>query len=123
MGIIQCKVKILYIKIMSIDKNEQICSLIETYENMLTAKQIEILHDYYFLDLSLSEIAENNGTTRQAVKDILDRAVKLCLNYEEKLNLHKKLMAEKENLNKILQLNDIDEIKKIVNDTISKLEV
>ena len=59
---------------MSIEKTNEICNLIETYSAMLTPRQQDILHDYYFLDLSLSEIAENYDVTRQAVKDILDLA-------------------------------------------------
>ena len=38
---------------------------------MLTKKQYEIINDYCNNDLSLSEIAENNSITRQAVRDII----------------------------------------------------
>ena len=43
---------------------------------MLTQKQFDFLNDYYNNDLSLSEIAENNQITRQAVRDIIKKGEK-----------------------------------------------
>lgn len=64
--------------------------LYDLYKNLLTDKQKEYFEEYYFNNLSFSEIAENYDVSRNAVyrqvkftKDILD-------NYEEKLMLKKK---------------------------------
>lgn len=55
------------------EKNVKISMLCQIYGKMLTDKQYEIINDYYNNDLSLSEIAENNNITRQAVRDIIKR--------------------------------------------------
>ena len=105
---------------MSIEKTNEICNLIETYSSMLTPRQQDILHDYYFLDLSLSEIAENYEVTRQAVKDILDRAVKQCYQYEEKLHVFAKSSKLKSTLQEILQLDNISTIKDRIQDMVDE---
>ena len=55
------------------DKKVEISILCEIYGKLLTKKQYEFINDYYNNDLSLSEIAENNGITRQGVNDILKK--------------------------------------------------
>ena len=52
------------------DRKVEISILCEIYGKLLTKKQLNILDNYYNLDLSLSEIAENEGITRQAVRDL-----------------------------------------------------
>ena len=56
------------------EKNVKVSILCQMYGKMLTDKQYEFLDDYYNNDLSLSEIAENNKITRQAVRDIIKQA-------------------------------------------------
>ena len=51
------------------DKKVEISMLWEIYGNLLTDKQNEYIDYYYNQDLSLSEIAENDNITRQAVKE------------------------------------------------------
>ena len=75
----------------------KICILLDIYENLLTEKQRELLNDYYNNDLSLSEIAENEGITRQAVRDNLKKGENNLLEYESKLSLMKN-MQEREKL-------------------------
>ncbi len=108
---------------MNLDKNDEICNLIDTYSSMLTERQKDVLHDYYFLNLSLSEIAENYDITRQAIKDILDRGLNQCYNFEEKLHIYSNLLKTRQKLNKILQLNDINKIKEEIINIINDLEV
>lgn len=105
---------------MSIEKTNEICNLIETYSSMLTSRQMELLHDYYFLDLSLAEIAENYNITRQAVKDILDRAIKQCYTLEDNLKVYAKSLELKNTLNNLLNLNDISSIKQGIKDIVDK---
>ena len=67
------------------EKKVEISILCELYGKLLTKKQLEFMNDYYNNDLSLSEIAENNDITRQAVRDILKKGEKKLFEYEEKL--------------------------------------
>ena len=54
---------------------------------MLTDKQHEVIDYYYNDDLSLSEIADNQGITRQGVHDSIKRAESQLLDMEERLGL------------------------------------
>lgn len=63
------------------EKNVKVSILCQIYGKLLTKKQFEIITDYYDNDLSLSEIAENNQITRQAVRDIIKKIRKKnCMN-------------------------------------------
>lgn len=61
--------------------------LFDFYGDMLTEKQRELFDLYYNDDLSLSEIAENMGITRQAVRDSVKRAERTLRAYETRLGL------------------------------------
>ena len=50
----------------------------------------EYFEEYYFDNLSLSEIAENENITRQAVRDNLKKGERKLFDYEEKLEIMKK---------------------------------
>ena len=54
--------------------NVEITILYDFYGDVLTEKQRDFLNYYYNDDLSLSEIAENEGITRQGVRDAIKRA-------------------------------------------------
>lgn len=64
--------------------------LLAYYGGLLPPKQNEMLTAYYDMDLSLSEIAENEGLTRQGVHDAIKRAEQQLSGYEEELGLIKK---------------------------------
>lgn len=82
--------------------------LLEIYGKLLTEKQCDLLDDYYNSDLSLSEIAENQGITRQAVRDNLKKGEKNLLEYEDKLGIMKKNEVQQKMLDDIFEtLNSI----------------
>ena len=56
-------------------KNLDISVLLDFYGDMLTEKQREVIGFYYNEDLSLSEIGEFEGITRQGVRDSIQRGV------------------------------------------------
>ena len=67
-----------------------IISLYDIYGELLTDKQRECFEEYYFNNLSLSEISENSNVSRNAIhKQIKDSEEKL-INYETKLNIYTK---------------------------------
>ena len=67
-----------------------ISQLFDYYGDLLTDKQQEYFKDYYFNNLTLSEISENNEISRNAVhKQIKDAEIKLEF-YESKLHLNDK---------------------------------
>lgn len=76
--------------------------LINIYGKLLTDNQLAILADYADNDLSLSEIAENNNITRQAVNDIIKKGENKLLEYESKLGIMKKTLDEEKQIQKIL---------------------
>lgn len=78
--------------------------LFDYYGDFLTKKQKDIFELYYLNDLSLGEIAENNGITRQGVYDILRRSQDILLNFEEKLGMVKKYLYREKELEEILEL-------------------
>ncbi|MBZ4687136.1 MAG: uncharacterized protein PWQ96_379 [Clostridia bacterium] len=99
--------------------------LFDFYGELLTKKQQEIFKLYYFQDLSLAEIAENYSISRQAVYDIIKRTEELLTEYEQKLNLYKKFLYQKQELEKLrtLLLNlDMNYDKKTIQQSIQCLD-
>ena len=84
------------------DKKVELSMLIEIYGKLLTEKQLEILDNYYNMDLSLSEIAENNQITRQAVRDIIKKGESKLFELEEKLEIMKRMLKQEEKIAVIL---------------------
>ncbi len=70
---------------MTIEKREESMALYDIYGELLTDKQREYFEDYYFEDLSISEIAENRNVSRNAVFDQLKRVTRILMEYEKKL--------------------------------------
>ena len=97
-----------------VENKVKISILNELYGKLLTKKQSEIIDGYYNRDLSLSEIAENNNITRQAVRDILKKGEKKLFEYEEKLQFMKRTLSQEKKIEKVLseltkiQKNDSD---------------
>lgn len=69
------------------NKPFEMCLLFDFYGDMLTEKQKELFDLYYNEDLSLSEISEHAGITRQGVRDGIVRAEHILREMEEKLGL------------------------------------
>ena len=92
------------------EKNVEISMLCQIYGKVLTEKQYEVLNDYYNNDLSLSEIAENNNITRQAVRDIIKKSENKLYELEKNIGFMKKSLEEEKIVNEII--NSLDELKK-----------
>lgn len=77
-------------------KNMDMAILLDVYGGMLTEKQSDTLGLYYNEDLSLTEIAENTGITRQGVHKCIRNAEEYLLQLEETLGFarHYKQLSE-----------------------------
>ena len=69
------------------EKNVRMAILFDYYSEMLTDKQKEYFDLYYGENLSLSEIAENDGISRQGVRDVIVRAESIMEDAEAKLGM------------------------------------
>lgn len=96
----------------------RISMLLQIYGKLLTEKQFEFMDYYYNEDLSLSEIAENQNITRQAVREILAKSKNKLEEYEEKVMFYEKINKINSLLDKLEKTNqkEIQEIRKILND-------
>lgn len=74
------------------------------YGGLLTEKQFQCLSFYFDDDLSLSEIADELGVSRQAVHDLLKRVEQTLERYEAKLKLLEQTEANEAKLLHIIDL-------------------
>lgn len=74
-------------------KNLEISLLLDFYGDVLTEKQRDVMEQYYNDDLSLAEIADNFGITRQGVRDSIKRGEGIILELEEKVGFAKRYRA------------------------------
>lgn len=72
-----------------VKKVEKINRLLDIYGRLLTKAQYDIMSDYYYCDLSLSEISELRKITRTAVSDAIKKSTKKLEQFEEKLMICK----------------------------------
>ncbi len=86
----------------------EVNELYKHYHPLLTDKQRLLMTYYYQDDYSLSEIADLENISRNAVHDLLKRAVKKLYNYESKLQLHN-LEQKRYNILKTLKKSITDE--------------
>lgn len=102
--------------------------LYDFYGELLTEHQKSICEDYFFNDIGLSEIAEERGTSRQAVHDMVKRIEKLLLGYEEKLHLVERFLKTKDMIKQVkgyidelVSYENVNEEEKNIIDKIGKL--
>ena len=96
------------------EKKVEISMLWQIYGNLLTEKQYKVIDYYYNQDLSLSEIAENENITRQAVRDIIKKGEKKLFEYEEKLMFMKRTLNQEKKIEKAL--SELTKIQKEYSD-------
>ena len=97
------------------EKDLRYVELFELYQGLLTEKQREMFLSHYCYDLSLAEIAEPEGSTRQSVYAVIKTVKEKLDEYEQKLGFldkNQKLIeiakqmdkANKEIADKILEI-------------------
>lgn len=88
------------------EKNLGISILLDHYGAMLTDKQRDVIDLYYNQDLSLAEIAEHEGISRQGVRDNIKRGEAFLLEMEQKLHLAQKMTDLLETIETVSRLCD-----------------
>lgn len=87
-------------------KNYDIAVLLDFYGELLTEKRRDFINYYYNDDLSLAEIAENEGLSRQGVRDTVKKAEEQLLEYERILKTAEKFRAVSDLCSRISAIAD-----------------
>lgn len=85
--------------------------LYDFYGELLTSHQKDIYEDFVLNDLSLGEISQERGISRQGVYDIVKRCRRQLQSYEEKLHLVDRFMHIRKDISKI-----VDNAEDIINE-------
>ncbi len=107
-----------------LDQLNRINLLFDIYSALLTERQQEVLHLYFSDDYSLGEIAAEYSISRQAVYDLIQRALGSLNKFEEKLGLYRlfndqqKLLTEAESLltEEMMTEYKVKRLKEIISD-------
>ena len=94
---------------MNLEERVQIAILTKYYGKLLTERQQSILNMYVDNNLSLAEVSEDLGISRQAVKDALDNSMLTLKQTEEKLGF----ISRDNNIKQIIENSQIDTTTKI----------
>lgn len=96
--------------------------LYDFYGELLTEHQRAIYEDAVYNDMSLGEIASEQGISRQGVHDLIKRCDKILAGYEEKLHLVEKFTNAKESIAHIADMTGELLSEDIPEHTKSKIE-
>ncbi len=111
--------------------------LFDFYGDLLTDRQKEFYDLYYNEDLSLAEIAENYGISRQGVRDVIVRAEAAMTEIEDKTHIIRRYFQTRGQIEAIDQAADrllqmvnersyqdesLDEIGRIIKENTAKLK-
>ena len=94
--------------------------LLSLYQNLLSKTQKEILEDYFFYNLSFSEIAENRKISRSAVEDAIKKALKKLDDFEKELKVLEKnekileLVAKAKDASGDEKIQLLEEVERII---------
>ena len=105
------------------DKIYEQTMLFDFYGELLTEHQRSIYEDAVYNDLSLGEIANERGISRQGVHDLIRRCDKILQDYESKLHLVERFARAKETVAKIEKLTASDAGYSDLRERLRKIEV
>ena len=83
------------------DKRDYFILLYDYYSSLFSLKQKEYFEDYYFNNLSLSEISENMGVSRNAIHKSIKLIESKLLFYEENMGLYEKSLKLQSIIDKV----------------------
>ena len=106
------------------NKPFEMCMLYDFYGELLTDHQKAIYEDVVINDMSLSEIAREQGISRQGVHDMIRRCNKTLEEYEQKLHLVEKFLnirGQVRKINSLAKESHSEEIVSISNEILEEL--
>ena len=105
-----------------IEKTIRYTKLFNLYSGLLSDAQKDILYDYFFLDLSISEISENKSISRAAVEDALSKGTKKLDSFERSVKSLEKSEKIRSKVEELSKLATNEEEKKIINELMEELD-
>ena len=119
---------LLYRQEVKMEKIYEQTLLYDFYGELLTKHQQSIYEDAVYNDMSLGEIAEEQGISRQGVHDLIKRCNKILEGYEEKLHLVEKFLSIKAKVQRMEELLEqegayerIEHIREIADEILEEL--
>ena len=106
---------------MDIDSSLKIGRLLDTYGDLLTTKQMQICKYYFFENLTLAEIGQILGISRQAVNDCIEKSTKMLNVFEDKVGKLKIINDMRDELEKLKKCN-LDNLTEEIDKILEKLD-
>ena len=103
------------------EKNLEIGFLLDFYGDVLSERKRTVLDYYYNNDLSLAEIAEEIGISRQGVRELIKKSADELFFYEEKLGLAKRFREAEEQARALLSMMDRAEVDPAIREAAKRL--
>ena len=117
-----CAFSCMITKVIAVEKILEQTLLYDFYGELLTEHQQKIYEDVVFNDISCSEVAENQGISRQGVHDLIKRCGHILDDYETKLHLVERFVSLKEKVEAIrMAADDPEEVRKISDELLKEL--
>ena len=111
----------------TLDKNLKFGLLLDFYGGLLSPRQYEIMNYYYNEDLSLGEISDEIGISRQGVRDAVQKSQKLLTEFDEKLGLMNRFdeikISVEEIKHELLDINVSKSDKNKIDSIIKKIDL
>ena len=95
--------------------------LYDFYGELLTEHQRRIYEDVVLNDMSLSEIAQEQGISRQGVHDLVRRCDRALQGYEERLHLIERSLKVKETVGQIEKISSEEQVKRLAAQILEEL--
>ncbi|MBQ8309902.1 MAG: DNA-binding protein [Clostridia bacterium] len=103
------------------EKNLEIGFLLDFYGDVLSERKRTVLDYYYNDDLSLAEIAEEIGISRQGVRELIKKSADELLFYEEKLGLARRFREAEEQARHLLEMMETARVDGEIRDAARRL--
>ncbi|MCW6679434.1 DNA-binding protein [Anaerococcus sp. NML200574] len=106
------------------EKIVKVAQLYDMYGALLNEKQRDVINCYYNEDLSLQEIADNTGRTKQAISDMINRSVDKLFEFEDELSLLKsktELVGALYDIRELIESSNNKEAIEMLNIVIEKI--
>ena len=103
------------------EKDLKIAYLLDFYGEVLTERKKEVLDMYYNEDLSLAEIAEQIGISRQGVRELIKKAEEELYFLEEKLELAGRMSALRKHADTMVSIAENEEISESLKKEIEEI--